>query len=237
MLAHEARVPWTDAVLLAPPTYEGLSGQRGCCATRGWEVSGGRKRHRGASERATVCESDLWNDRGPRTLKAISGPSWTTATNMLTRPTPRKCGCPRVDFDHERRISILDRDPGEQRLELDRTPKSGRSELVIRANTLGQFTVICRPLSGCGTRRCRRIDRCCVSSRQRITPNLLATTVWLQWRQTYDEKRQWQTRATHPGQRPRAPRTETVSARRVRIVELLEGFETACQQRGKATSR
>ena len=41
----------------------------------------------------------------------------------------------RVDFDRERQISILDRDPRERCLKLERMPKSRRSKLVIRANT------------------------------------------------------------------------------------------------------
>ena len=103
----------------------------------GWEVCGSRKRQRGASE----TNGGVWIRLVERTrgtnaegdLRAFmdDGNEHVYEADPLGSADVRS----RVDFDHERRVSILDRDPGEQRLKLERMPKSGRSELVIRTNT------------------------------------------------------------------------------------------------------
>ena len=103
----------------------------------GWEVCGDRKRRRASSRtndgvwirlverpRATNVEADLraFMDEGNEHVYEVD-------------PVRSADGRSRVEFDRERRISILDRDPVDRRLKLERMPKSGRSELVIRANT------------------------------------------------------------------------------------------------------
>lgn len=104
----------------------------------GWEVCGGGKRRRTASEtsdgvwirlverpRATNAEGDLrafMDDGNEHVYEA----------EPLGNADIRR---DRIEFDRDRRISILARDPGQHRLKLERMPKSGRSELVIRANT------------------------------------------------------------------------------------------------------
>ena len=102
-----------------------------------WEVCGDGKRPRAALE----TSDGVW-------IRLVERPGATSAEGDLrafmddgnqhvyeAEPLGSADVGSRVEFDHERRISILDRDPGEQRLKLERMPKSGRSELVIRAKT------------------------------------------------------------------------------------------------------
>ena len=136
--AHEARVLWTDArSTSSSDVRRPYQDSEDAVRRVRWEVCGDGKRPRAALE----TSDGVW-------IRLVERPGATSAEGDLrafmddgnqhvyeAEPLGSADVRNRVDFDRERQISILDRDQGERCLKLERTPKSGRSELVITANT------------------------------------------------------------------------------------------------------